>query len=71
MTAYAHADKILVARGARVKRGQVIARVGSTGSVATSQLHFEIRRGRTPIDPLRHLRRSRADIIEADARPRG
>lgn len=71
MTAYAHADKILVKRGARVKRGQVIARVGSTGSVATTQLHFEIRRGRQPIDPLRYLRRSRADIIEADAGPKG
>jgi len=71
MTAYAHADRILVERGARVTRGQVIARVGSTGSVGTSQLHFEIRRGRQPIDPLHHLRRGRTEIIEADAEERG
>lgn len=71
MTAYAHADRILVERGARVKRGQVIARVGSTGSVATSQLHFEIRRGRQPINPLNHLRRQRAEITGPDASPKG
>lgn len=62
MTAYAHASKILVKRGARVKRGQVIAHVGRTGSVGKHQLHFEIRRGRTPIDPLHYLRRNRAAL---------
>lgn len=62
MTAYAHASKVLVRRGERVKRGQVIARVGNTGSVARSQLHFEIRRGRQPIDPMRYLRSDRAEI---------
>jgi murein DD-endopeptidase MepM/ murein hydrolase activator NlpD len=56
MTAYAHASQILVERGARVKRGDVIAKVGNTGSVAGPQLHFEIRRGRQPIDPMRQLR---------------
>ncbi|MEM9682021.1 MAG: peptidoglycan DD-metalloendopeptidase family protein [Pseudomonadota bacterium] len=67
MTAYAHASKVLVKRGERVKRGQVIARVGNTGSVASSQLHFEIRRGRRPIDPMRHLRSDRAEIIVPSA----
>lgn len=62
MTAYAHASKILVERGARVKRGDVIGRVGRTGSVADHQLHFEIRRGRQPIDPLTYLRRDRAEL---------
>jgi murein DD-endopeptidase MepM/ murein hydrolase activator NlpD len=65
MTAYAHASQILVERGARVKRGQVIAKVGNTGSVADPQLHFEIRRGRKPVDPMRHLNRTRAAMIEA------
>jgi len=60
MTAYAHASQILVKPGARVKRGEVIGRVGSTGSVAGPQLHFEIRRGRRPIDPLQYLGQQRA-----------
>jgi len=64
MTAYAHAAQILVQRGARVKRGDVIGRVGSTGSVSGPQLHFEIRQGRRPVDPLRHLARERAAKIE-------
>ncbi len=55
MTAYAHADTLLVERGATVQRGQIIARVGSSGSVDTPQLHFEIRRGRRPVDPARYL----------------
>jgi murein DD-endopeptidase MepM/ murein hydrolase activator NlpD len=66
MTAYAHASQILVERGAKVKRGQVIAKVGNTGSVADPQLHFEIRRGRKPVDPMRHLNRTRAAMIEAE-----
>jgi murein DD-endopeptidase MepM/ murein hydrolase activator NlpD len=60
MTAYAHADKVLVKRGQRVKRGQVIARVGSSGSVAVPQLHFEIRKGRRPVNPARYLNRRQA-----------
>jgi len=71
MTAYAHASKILVERGARVKRGDVIARVGNTGSVAQHQLHFEIRRGRQPIDPLNYLRRDRAELTDEQAAPKG
>lgn len=70
MTAYAHASEILVDRGAKVKRGQVIARVGNTGSVGEPQLHFEIRRGRKPIDPMRHLNRNRAAMIR-DVSPAG
>lgn len=61
MTAYGHNSKLLVKRGQKVKRGQVIARVGSTGSVAKPQLHFEIRRGRRAVNPLRFLRNRRAE----------
>jgi murein DD-endopeptidase MepM/ murein hydrolase activator NlpD len=57
VTAYAHASEILVKRDDRVKRGQVIARAGQTGNVATAQLHFEIRKGSTPIDPIPYLER--------------
>jgi len=60
MTAYAHNQRLLVVRGQKVNKGQVIARVGSTGSVATPQLHFEIRKGRTAVDPLRYLPRRSA-----------
>ena len=55
MTAYAHTETILVARGDIVKRGQIIARVGATGSVSKPQMHFELRRGARAIDPIKHL----------------
>ena len=55
VTAYAHNEELLVARGDQVKRGDSIARAGATGSVDEPQLHFEIRRGRTPVDPLKQL----------------
>jgi lipoprotein NlpD len=55
VTAYAHAQDVLVVRGDTVRRGDPIARVGSTGSVDEPQLHFEIRQGRKPVDPLAHL----------------
>jgi lipoprotein NlpD len=55
VTAYAHNEALLVARGQSVKRGDTIARAGATGSVDEPQLHFEIRRGRTPVDPLKQL----------------
>jgi murein DD-endopeptidase MepM/ murein hydrolase activator NlpD len=55
VTAYAHASDIAVKRGDQVKRGQIIARAGQTGSVSSPQLHFEIRKGSTPVDPMQHL----------------
>jgi murein DD-endopeptidase MepM/ murein hydrolase activator NlpD len=51
VTAYAHASEILVKRDDPVKRGQIIAKAGQTGNVAAPQLHFEIRKGSTPVDP--------------------
>lgn len=54
-TAYAHNDTLLVARGAQVKRGQVIAKAGSTGSVLIPQLHFELRRGTRAVNPADYL----------------
>jgi len=47
---------MLVTRGQKVRKGQQVATVGSTGSVRTPQLHFEMRRGRTARDPRKHLR---------------
>jgi murein DD-endopeptidase MepM/ murein hydrolase activator NlpD len=51
VTAYAHADKILVVRGQSVTRGQVIGYSGSSGDVTSPQLHFEIRHDTHPVDP--------------------
>ena len=51
ISAYAHCDLMLVKRGEKVTRGQVIARVGSTGNVSEPQLHFELRRGNHAVDP--------------------
>jgi len=55
VTAYAHASDVLVKRGDQVKRGQILARAGQTGDVTSPQLHFEIRKGSTPIDPTEYL----------------
>lgn len=51
VTAYAHLERILAKRGDTVKRGQTIGAVGSTGGVATSQLHFEMRLKNRAVDP--------------------
>jgi len=55
ITAYAHADELLVKRGDEVVRGQTIGRVGATGGVSTPQLHFEVRRGSRPLNPRDYL----------------
>jgi len=55
VTAYAHAKELLVKRGDPIKRGQTIARSGQTGNIDAPQLHFEIRKGPAPIDPMPHL----------------
>ena len=55
VTAYAHASELLVKRGDPIKRGQIIAKSGQTGEVGSPQLHFEIRKGSSPVDPLQFL----------------
>ncbi|PHS78869.1 MAG: peptidase M23 [Rhodospirillaceae bacterium] len=55
VTAYAHNDTLLVKRGDKVTRGQQISKVGSTGSVTTPQLHFELRKGSRAVDPHKYL----------------
>lgn len=55
VSAYAHNGSLGVKRGEKVKRGQVIATSGQSGNVTSPQLHFEIRKGQTPVDPISHL----------------
>jgi murein DD-endopeptidase MepM/ murein hydrolase activator NlpD len=55
VSAYAHLDDMLVDRGAKVKRGQKIGTVGSTGNVSAPQLHFELRKANRAIDPRDYL----------------
>ncbi|MBI5129741.1 MAG: peptidoglycan DD-metalloendopeptidase family protein [Rhodopseudomonas palustris] len=55
VTAYAHASELMVKRGETIKRGQTIAKSGQSGEVGSPQLHFEIRKGSSPVDPLKFL----------------
>jgi lipoprotein NlpD len=54
LSAYAHNKRLLVKEGERLKAGQIIAEMGSTGT-NTTKLHFEIRRNGKPVDPLKYL----------------
>jgi murein DD-endopeptidase MepM/ murein hydrolase activator NlpD len=51
MTSYAHLSRILAVPGARVRRGQLIGLVGSSGFSTGAHLHFEVRRSGRPVDP--------------------
>ncbi len=55
VTAYAHNGELDVKRGDSVKRGQTIAKSGQSGNVGSPQLHFELRKGSTPVDPTNYL----------------
>jgi murein DD-endopeptidase MepM/ murein hydrolase activator NlpD len=55
-TVYAHNSRNLVNEGQFVERGDVIAEVGTSGNASGPHVHFEVRRDRTPEDPLAYLR---------------
>lgn len=55
VSAYANNGELMVKRGDQVKRGQQIAKSGQTGDVSAPQLHFELRKGSTPVDPTQYL----------------
>ncbi len=52
VSAYAHLNTIGVVKGDTISRGDAIGTVGMTGSVTRPQLHFELRKGATPVDPM-------------------
>lgn len=62
-TIYAHNEKNLVREGDFVRQGQIIARVGATGRATGSHLHFEVRYGKDPCDPLRFLPETKAERL--------
>jgi murein DD-endopeptidase MepM/ murein hydrolase activator NlpD len=55
VSAYAHNKDLLVKKGDTVQRGQTIAHAGMTGSVTSPQVHFELRQGAKPVNPLDYL----------------
>lgn len=55
VSAYANNGELDVKRGDNVKRGQIIAKSGQSGNVSSPQLHFELRKGSTPVDPTSFL----------------
>lgn len=62
-TVYAHNRKNLVKRGSRVTQGQLLGYVGATGKATGPHLHFEIRKGELPQDPLLYLPQIRSPTI--------
>ena len=57
MSLYAHNDTLLKDAGARIKRGDAVARVGNSGGQGTPALYFELRRNGQPVDPGTWLQR--------------
>jgi septal ring factor EnvC (AmiA/AmiB activator) len=56
---YAHTARVFVQRGQKVSRGQVVAEVGTVEGTDQTQLYFEIRHGKTPVDPQQWLKPQR------------
>ena len=55
VSAYANNGDLKVKKGDAIRRGQVIATSGQSGNVTSPQLHFELRKGATPVDPMQYL----------------
>ena len=55
-TRYAHLARIKTKKGKRVKRGEVIGKLGQTGRATGPHLHYEVRRNGKPVDPRPYLK---------------
>ena len=62
VSAYANNERVLVKRGDKVSRGQVIAEAGTSGSVTEPQVHFELRKGSRPVDPTKYMSSMSAQV---------
>ncbi|MBY0408358.1 MAG: peptidoglycan DD-metalloendopeptidase family protein, partial [Rickettsiales bacterium] len=61
-TTYAHLSRSAVDKYDRVKQGDIIGYVGSTGNVKEAQLHFAVRDGKSPVDPVKFLKQNVASL---------
>jgi murein DD-endopeptidase MepM/ murein hydrolase activator NlpD len=55
VTVYGHADALSVTRGQKVQRGQTLATSGMSGNAKQPQLHFEVRKNASPVNPMTFL----------------
>lgn len=67
-TLYGHLSGIYVHEGQRVPRGTAIGAVGSTGRATGVHLHYEVRVGNVPVDPMLYIERARSGIVLAGYR---
>lgn len=62
VSTYAHNSQLMVEKGDRIYSGQIIAKSGQSGNVASPQLLFELRKGAIPVNPLKYLPSNRKTI---------
>ena len=56
-TLYAHCSTLLAGKGANVSQSQIVAKIGTTGRSTGPHLHFEVRNGNSPVNPIKYLGR--------------
>lgn len=54
-TIFAHASSLVVKKGDKIKRGEILARIGSTGLSTGPHVHYEVRVNGTPVDPMHYI----------------